>query len=521
MAAEAARLQRHAEAKASAAAATATLLGAVGAGLLLCIYVATSFAGAAMHLSRSLVAFLFAALGGVALLSGNELGWETLLGSVKQSVSPLTALCMQLVDEDLLRATSVFGAPLFLAYLLLATLNQAIRRARAALGGRPPLAADEASLPLTRLAHRQLAALAGWPWASVLLKVYTLGLLGWLLLYGSTLTYMGLSLMISWLQTVHWLTASAFFFLFGIVLFLLPPVPGTAVYLCAGVLLTPACQEAFGYWGACVYSAFLAVGVKNVALVMQMKLLGEVLGADVRVRAAVGVNSGTIKAIRLILQEPGLTLAKVCILCAGPDWPTGVLCGILRLEVRQMLIGLTPLFVLTVPSSLASAFQLRISEGGSWEPLASLMLMAAALTQLAASVVALYYIERVQQTAAAACPDDPEVLAIENEQAEAHAAFVRATAFGLMPRGPKAVLISGVVVLVLSVYLLVLASSSCFEEFALADDVASALCFSCERAPIKPLGWAALAMLSYSIACLVSFYQWVNSRLADDAKLMV
>ena len=51
------------------------------------------------------------------------------------------------------------------------------------------------------------------------------------------------------------------------------------------------------------------------------------------------------------------------VLCGGPDWPTAVLCGILRADLRQMLLGLSPVFLLTAPTSMAGAFQLKVGEG--------------------------------------------------------------------------------------------------------------------------------------------------------------
>jgi hypothetical protein len=43
-------------------------------------------------------------------------------------------------------------------------------------------------------------------------------------------------------------------------------------------------------------------------------------------------------------------LGKVCILVAGPDFPTSVLCGILKLNIPQMLLGTTPvIFVSIIP----------------------------------------------------------------------------------------------------------------------------------------------------------------------------
>ena len=44
---------------------------------------------------------------------------------------------------------------------------------------------------------------------------------------------------------------------------------------------------------------------------------------------------------------------------------------------------------------------------------------------------------------------------------------------------------------------------------------ASALCLSCERAPVKPMGWVAFAMLSYSVGCLLSFNRWARAHVAE------
>merc|ERR1712136_321499 len=60
-------------------------------------------------------------------------------------------------------------------------------------------------------------------------------------------------------------------------------------------------------------------------------------------------------AIEKILKQPGLGVQKVLILCGGPDWPTSVLTGILRLPVGQMLIGTLPCFILLMPAVLAGA----------------------------------------------------------------------------------------------------------------------------------------------------------------------
>jgi hypothetical protein len=74
------------------------------------------------------------------------------------------------------------------------------------------------------------------------------------------------------------------------------------------------------------------------------QVFGENLSDRVAVRRLVGMNSMTLRAIRHCLAQKGLTPAKVAILCGGPDWPTSVLCGILRLPLYECLLGTLPVY---------------------------------------------------------------------------------------------------------------------------------------------------------------------------------
>ena len=51
--------------------------------------------------------------------------------------------------------------------------------------------------------------------------------------------------------------------------------------------------------------------MKMVAQVLQQKGIGEYLGESVGVKAAVGVNTDLIKAIRPLLEQPGATHAGI------------------------------------------------------------------------------------------------------------------------------------------------------------------------------------------------------------------
>ena len=154
-----------------------------------------------------------------------------------------------------------------------------------------------------------------------------------------------------------------------------------------GIILTNAAVEAeYSFFFALLFTSLVCFGIKLCAVVIQQKIFGGMLGNRTWVRAFVGVNSeysshhaqqstnnklqqsqqqsqptlpncgskqntdnvhmlrsGTpIRAIRLILSKPGMSLKKISILCGGPDWPTSVLTGILKLRVLSMLWGSVP-----------------------------------------------------------------------------------------------------------------------------------------------------------------------------------
>ena len=176
-------------------------------------------------------------------------------------------------------------------------------------------------------------------------------------------------------------------------MFLLPPVPGTPVYLGAGLLLTSKAESSWAtkeyleakevglyFWLAAAYAMLVALAIKLLACSLQQKLIGENMRRSVAVRKFVGINSPFMKVMRsphispylpnlpispspfmkvmspylpispkistdlqtsphisltfmkvmsLLLRERGMSLAKVAILVGGPDWPTSVTVGIL------------------------------------------------------------------------------------------------------------------------------------------------------------------------------------------------
>jgi len=162
-------------------------------------------------------------------------------------------------------------------------------------------------------------------------------------------------------------------------MFLNPAIPGPAVYLTAGVLLVPIMVDADEPTGDIIPPLMWACGLcyimKLVAHVGQQKIFGETLGSKPSVRSLVSPNSTTMRAIRYVLEQRGLSIGKLLVLCGGPDWPTSVLCGLLKLNMWQMLLGLTPMIFFIAPSVAAGAFQYYGPNwGGVWDSLSAFLI---------------------------------------------------------------------------------------------------------------------------------------------------
>ena len=102
--------------------------------------------------------------------------------------------------------------------------------------------------------------------------------------------------------------------------------------------------------------------------------------------------------------------------------------------------------------------------------------------------------------------------------AAAQAAFERATALSAMPPPAKALLLGGTVAMSASAYLLMFASSACFEDFALTDAIDDVLCLGCPRAAVKPRGFLALGLLAVGTVGLAGFKRWAAAQVERQAR---
>lgn len=319
---------------------------------------------------------------------------------------PLYRLSLALIRSDWVRAMLVFGfSPAIPFVLVLSFVNQRVRRCRH-LDGRPkaddvlervPEEDDQDEQPqeptwFTKRVAQQVDTMRDeWNWISILLKVYIFGLL--MLLY-TTFPIM-LNIFLAWLSSamagLDFAIVCAGIVAAGLCCFLLPPVPGVPVYIFAGIIIADNCP-----WGF-EAGAGIAIGVgfvlKLLACAMQQKLIGERLGKWTFIRAQVGINQPMIRALEAVLRKPGLSLGKVSILCGGPDWPTSVLAGILRLSLVECEIGTLPIIFFVGACSLSGSFYLKQEESEFWDRIATFMMSASVLLCVLLQIMGVWAIQ--------------------------------------------------------------------------------------------------------------------------------
>jgi hypothetical protein len=310
----------------------------------------------------------------------------------------------------------------------------------------------------------------------------------------------------------------------GITLFLLPPVPGAPIYLVLGICIIPAGREKLGIFGCGCYCVIVSLFLKLTACALQQKMIGELLSHKVSIRQFVGINSNLIRSMRLVLSEPGLSIAKVSILVGGPDWPTSVLCGIMRLPLIPILIGTLPIIFLIVPTMLTGffAYMANLQVDGELEfPWAdTATTIAAAMTgivQFGSMVVAAFYLEQTVSNRAdelQSIPIDEEVKAADEEQEEFNKAHEEVTKWIDMPSWVKLILSSSLALMIVTCYMVQLFLSECFTEYQMTYTISANLDGDWTNL-VKPLGKLAMSLFLLSVGLYYCYSFWVKARTAE------
>src|SRR5690606_20034044 len=137
---------------------------------------------------------------------------------------------------------------------------------------------------------------------------------------------------------------------------------------------------------------------------------------------------------------------KVTILVGGPDWPTSVISGVLRMKLASMLLGSLPVLFLIAPCVVAGAFLLKSNEGGFWSNGSTIMLGVAFAVQSVALLGAFHYIEEIatsKKEELEKWPNDEVVLAMDKLAAKRFRQRKHAGSWIFLPKWLRSLVLIG------------------------------------------------------------------------------
>eukprot|EP00756_Hemistasia_phaeocysticola_P065468 Hpha_TRINITY_DN8575_c0_g1::TRINITY_DN8575_c0_g1_i2::g.146259::m.146259 len=487
--------------------------------LLLGTWIAAQIAGASMAIANVLYAMVGVGFVLLVGLVGVSVGWQALHQRLEDV--PLISRLMGMGSSDWMRAFVILvGLPAFLAFFALSILNQLVRSFRGS-----PHAKDDHGIEhvLTKQGHKWWVKLQSWHKASVLQKLVIWGFAFFVLQVGAGKIVV---LFLSWLNEVlsgfSLPVVSLIIFIIGLVLLLLPMVPGIPVYLTVGVLTGRAGEKELGSFTLGVlFAVALAMVLKMVAIAVQQEGIGGPLGNKLWVKRTVGINSMTIRAIRHVLEKPGLSKEKVFVLLGGPDWPTSVLTGILRLSLAQMIIGSLP-FVFPIGLTVAAgASMLHSDSEGIWSSLTTVFQLVAAMVNLICFLAALSAIAQTTDDnyediapppQGRGVPDDPEVLKADMEGKKAALAMLIGTEWSKVPGAMRLCIGTSGFLMWISFLFFTFASGKCWEKVEVTTKLNGPPLYGDWLALVKaPHGLMGLAAHFVSLGLFMLFRSWAKS----------
>ena len=255
---------------------------------------------------------------------------------------------------------------------------------------------------------------------------------------------------------------------------------------------------------------------------MQQKIFGEFLGKSLWVRSTLGVNEPLMKAIHLILQEPGLTRAKVAILVGGPDWPTSVLTGVLKLKAYQMQLGVLPVLIPIAFIVMTGGSMLKMGEqpNSLWVPLSAVFMTLAAVLQVVIVLLAVKYTNQVAKERVAeieAMTNDVEVEQFDASQKKAIQKTQAVMEWGEQNTLWRLVLIASAVSITISGW--VFKILPCFESVVLTTNINDPPLNGKFLNVFKFYGWIGLAfqVLAWILYCIFTLH--VQMKVKSNQKL--
>lgn len=501
----------------------------LGFTILFMMWVSTAIAGASMRLTGTLLSFCVAGLVALFLWIYFELGSHAI--TIGARGSRLMQSLISMATSDVVRACMLMALNVLIPVgIVVNMMNQSARRMRGQ---------TRSSSKFTDGMNFFLRNVKNWNWANILLWVNWICLGYWLFSIGvAKLTQVFLSWLNEELLKISFVSVCVIFFGIGFTMFMLPPVPGIPVYLAAGVIIASRARSTdVGFGGGIVCASILSFVLKLLACCGQYTI-GYCMGQSVKVQQLIGVDKVPTRAIQRILEVRGLSLSKVAVLVGGPDWPTSVLCGILKLNLLQVIWGTCPVIFVSTPVVAAGAFMAGPDEpgtgdnpcnrddvGGIWETLTPVMIGIAALGQLASAIIAIYYIQEViyKEGVELAKPrvEHEPVAKLTKAEEEFRAAYKEILDWNTLTWQSKVPLMACALGMAASIFIMQFFDEACFRPFQVTDKIScpydkhglNGEAFSIYRPP----GVAAHVLLGVCVIIHFGFLQ--RSKYAAQAQI--
>lgn len=432
--------------------------------LITSMWVVCSTAGASMGLSRAMLGCLGLACVSFAVWLLFVVDLEDVMTKAKGTV--IFKTFEPAVRSDYFTALIFCFMQFFLImFFVLEVVTRQLERLRGIKGS--------GSSFLTTRGVTVANAVRGKHWAITLEKSFNLCMLYLVLFLCSRFTPVFLSWLELELKRRDFSSVCGIFYIVGLIMFLLPPVPGVPVYIAAGTIIVARgkLESWLNFWSCVALTSVFCLILKLNAVMMQQKLIGQAFGRYLYIQQLVGVHTTSIRAIEKILLRPGLTLQKVAILCGGPDWPTSVLTGILRLSLPQMLLGTLPCFFLIIPCVLGGS---SLNEE-DLQSLSPVLIMMVGATQGGMMLAALIFIakETERSYAELSKPLESHKLLVEKSQevARANAIYKNATEWSQLNFFKKLLLTVSVFLELVTCFICFFFGSLCFRKFSIGNDI--------------------------------------------------
>ena len=486
------------------------------------MYSAQYVSGADVTVSSALLALGAGSMVGILLFMLLEFGFERLHQSTSQD--PFAKSLVSIFKSDWMKALVVGGLNVFIPiFAMLDRLRKKVRRST----GLAKRGDEDYVDPFTTEGRRVVKEMSTWAWCSIFLKIDLLGELFVAIIVGMKLT----NVFFSWLNEtlaaaqLSFVVLSVLVLAVALVMFLCPIVPGSAVYLFAGVIFGAQSQleGSVGFPLGVIAASCISSTAKMIACCLQYGM-GFLMGKSVKVQQFVGVDKVPTRAMEQILKQNGLKIDKVAILVAGPDWPTSVLCGILHLKIPQMLLGTTPVILVSIVPQVLVGALLTLTDGSS-----GIMGMVSSFVTLAAGVVQalamcffsyriMMVIEEDGEALAAPRAEHAAVAELTRKESEYVAALQNASSWPNMSRGQKLLVFASALCLLVAGFVFAadysLTEKFCFRSFSITSKIASPLEAGGLNSNVMNLvmmaGWAALGVAFAGFVLHISASKWLG-----------